>query len=55
MENALKWFDRVLLLIGTVALWAIVSQLTVANGNLYEIRLHMLDLKNAAWAAVQRM
>lgn len=55
MENALKWFDRVLLLIGTAALWTVASQLTAANGHLYEIRLHMLDLKNAAWAAVQRM
>ncbi len=55
MKNAWNWFDRALMLTGVVALWVIASQLAAANGHLYEIRLNALDLKNAAWAAVQRM
>lgn len=46
--------DRLLAAVIAAGIWALVSQAGQLKEHLYEIQLHMLDLKNAAWAQANK-
>ena len=49
-----KYAAYILAALATGALWTIADGVRGANAQLYEIRLHTLDLKNAAWAIARK-
>ena len=52
--HMVKYAPSVLAVLATGALWTIADGVRTANAQLYEIRLHTLDLKNAAWAIARK-